>query len=102
SFGQARHLAEIQVCPGRVFCPRLPKPERSRNRLGRLQQKYAGWEQSRFSRATTVVKTGSPGLDCAVENHLHFRDHQSDYEVSRRLGWVSNGVEWAEELYQYE
>ena len=45
-FGHAADLAEIQLCPGRLFCARLPQPARSRKRSRRREQEHARWQQS--------------------------------------------------------
>src|SRR5258705_9098046 len=100
-FGRAGgDLAEIQVCPGRLFCPRLSQPARSRNG-STARKEHARWKGLRPKGSTAVVRKRSPNINCPVEGHLHFRDYQQDDETSRRFGRLSGKLERAVRFHKY-
>jgi len=86
-----RVLAEIQLCPGRLFCPRLPQPRECCNGSRRRHIRDARWEQPWRHRRTAVVRTRSPDINGTVENHLT-SVVTNPARNRTTLGSLSNGV----------
>ena len=101
-FGHARDLAEIQLCPGGLFCPRLSQPARSRNGSGRRQQEHARWQQSWRHRPTAVVENGLLTSTAQWKVIFHIGHNQPEHETERCVGSLSHGVERVKGFHQHQ